>query len=488
MAVDDSNRNYPGIGWVRELGYPKAEAPMQAEVNRWWSWYRSQGDFYAYEETSADGKGTFKVERISFSPAKMVCEDWAGIFFNYRTGIGFEGVTDLEEGVDPESEMQEAYDWLQNWVDEVRLLTDATSYERCFGLGTYAFALRLNDVRIDGQPSEDTSVDMLRFDAKSIVPLTWDANGHCSECAFPSEVMIEGKPYTQWLVYLDRNGYEIHTAFFKGNGQRVDLEGYSAIVTTGLDKPPFVLIRPAIDNTYLNHGPFGVSIFDGAIGTVKLADGSFDNAWKDIYLGQKMMFIPDEMLLINEDGTYTVPREKDQQLFVAKRSDGGSVNEKGQGVDEYNPDLRVEQNRTAIDTALSLLGKRVGFGFKYYSLDNTGGLKTAKEVASDNAELMRNAKKHEQLIGASLEDLCEAAASLSNLFCGTKLPDLTGKVTILFGDTIIQDEDVERERMRADVAAGLVPAWKYAVEYYGVDVETAKEWTSEPETNAPAEF
>ncbi len=487
MAVDNSNRNYPGIGWVRELGYPKAEAPMQAEVNRWWSWYRSQGEFYAYEETSADGKGTFKVERISFSPAKMVCEDWAGIFFNYRTGIGFEGVTDLEEGVDPENEMQEAYDWLQGWVDDVRLLTDATSYERCFGLGTYAFALRLNDVRIDGQPSEDTSVDMLRFDARSIVPLTWDANGHCSECAFPSEVMIDGKPYTQWLVYLKRaEGYEINTAFFKGNGQRVELDGYSTVVTTGLDKPPFVLIRPAIDNTYLNHGPFGVSIFDGAIGTVKLADGSFDNTWKDVFLGQKMMFIPEEMLQRNdEDGSYTVPREKDQQLFMAKPE--GAVGDGNKtGIDEYNPDLRVDQNRTAIDTALSLLGKRVGFGFKYYSLDSEGGLKTAKEVASDNAELMRNAKKHEQLIGASLEELCEAAASLSNLFCGTNIPDLTGKVTILFGDTIIQDEDTERERMRADVAAGLVPKWKYVTTHYGVDVETAKEWTRE-DTEIPIE-
>ena len=48
---------------------------------------------------------------------------------------------------------------------------------------------------------------------------------------------------------------------------------------------------------------------------------------------------------------------------------------------------------------------------------------------------------------------------------------------VIFGDTIIQDEDTERERMRADVAAGLVPAYKYVMTYYGVDRETALEWT-----------
>ena len=35
------------------------------------------------------------------------------------------------------------------------------------------------------------------------------------------------------------------------------------------------------------------------------------------------------------------------------------------------------------------------------------------------------------------------------------------------------------KRRRLDVAAGLVPAWKYAATYYGVDPETAREWTGE---------
>ncbi len=489
MAADDSSMNYAGIGWVRSLGYPNAEVPMQSEVGAWWDWYRARGDWYSCTQTSADGKGTFKVERISFNPAKMACEDWAGILFNYRTGLGLEGVTDLDDGVEPDATLEAAHEWLSQWAKDVRLLTDATSFERCFALGTYGFALGLDGLREDGEPEGSTRVTMARYDARSIVPLSWTDNG-CTEAAFVSTIMLKGKQYTQWTVYtLDEAGCcVIDTAHFKGNGQPVDLDGFSSKVRTGVRGPLFALLSPEVDNTYFEHGPFGVSIFDSALGAIKLSDGAFDNAWKDIYLGQKVLFIPEDMIQRNDDGTYTVARAEDQQLFMGKPGDAvGDTG--GNKIDEYNPDLRVESNKAAVSLGLRLLGKRVGFGTKYYSLDEAGGLTTAKEVASDNAELMRNAKKHEQAMGAEIARLCEQAAALAAKFASVPLPDLSGKVGVLFGDTIIQDEDTERERMRADVAAGLVPAWKYVTTYYGVSPEAAKEWTGEgePATDAPLE-
>lgn len=489
MAADDNATNYAGIGWVRALGYPNAEAPMQSEVCAWWDWYRAKGDFYSCTQASPDGKTTFKVERLSFNPAKMVCEDWAGILFNYRTAVGLEGVTDLDDGIEPKEDLQRAHDWIAQWAKDVRLLSDATAYERCFGLGTYGLVPGLSGLRVDGTADPGTRVTLQRYDARSIVPLSWSGEA-CTECAFVGAIMHRGKPYTQWVAHtLDEKGNAvIRTAHFKGNGQAVELEGFAKEVKTGIEGPLFVLLRPEIDNTYLDHGPFGVSIFDGAIGALKLADGSFDNTWNDIFLGQKMLFLPEDMLLDNGDGTYTVPRAKDQQLFMAKPAEGMSG--KSSGVDEYNPDLRVEDNRLSIDTALALLGKRCGFGMKYYSLDSKTGInpKTAKEVGADNAELMRNAKKHEQAMGAELSRLVETAVKLANAFCAAGLPDISGKACILFGDTIIQDEDTERERMRADVAAGLVPAWKYVTTYYGVSVDIAKEWTDDDAADVnPAE-
>lgn len=488
MASNDSY-NTTGLSWVRALGsgYPRADFPMKSTVSAWWGWYRSEGDFYACEQVGADGQGTFKVERISFNPARMVCEDWAGILFNYRTSLGLEGVTDLDDGIEPAEDLQATHDWICQWAKDVRLLTDAKSYERCFGLGTFALVLGIDDLRVDGTADASSKVALHRYDARSIVPLSY-TDEECTEAAFVSRIMHHGRPYTQWIAQtLDDGGCcVIHTAHFKGNGQREILDGFAEEVRTGIPGPLFCLCKPELDNTYSNCGPMGVSIIDQAVGAIKLADGSFDNAWKDIYLGQKMLFIPEDMLRQNDDGTYTIARAEDQQLFMAKPQEG--VGQSAQGVDEYNPDLRVDDNRKSIDTALALLGKRCGFGIKYYSIDDAGNPKTAKEVGSDNAELMRNAKKHEQSIGAGIARICEGAVALANKFARAGLSDTTGKVCVLFGDTIIQDEDTERERMRADVAGGLVPAWKYVTTYYGVSKETAMEWTdAEDPIDAPIE-
>lgn len=469
--------NYAGIKWVRELGYPDAERLLESEVETWWDWYRAEGTFYAYEETSADNK-TFKVERISFNPARMVCEDWAGVLFNFRTTLGLAGVSDLDDDQEPEQTLADAFDWLQTWAEDVRLFSDASSWERAFGLGTVALVPALDNLRIDGLPDESTQLRLDRYDARTTLPLSWGAHG-CTEAAFVSSIAVAGKKLTQWCVHtLDDNGNAvIRTAHFNSAGVKVEVPGYASEVNTGVPGPLFALISPEVEVTYDDAGPLGVSIFDAAIGAIKLADGSFDNAWRDIFLGQKLLFIPEEILGRDNDGNVVVPRAKNQQLFMAKPEDGIGESTSRHNIDEYNPDLRTAANRESIDTALALLGKRCGFGMRYYSLSDSGDPKTAKEVGADNADLMRNAKKHEQAMGVGICRVAEASAALAARFCGVPLPDLKGQVRVIFGDTIIQDEDTERERMRADVAAGLVPAYKYVMTYYGVDRETALEWT-----------
>ena len=187
-----------------------------------------------------------------------------------------------------------------------------------------------------------------------------------------------------------------------------------------------------------------------------------------------MLFLPEEILQTDDQGNYIVPREKDQQLFMAKQNDGG-LSGTGQGIDEYNPALRVQDNRLAIDTALAMLGKRCGLGFNYYSLErDSGSPKTAKEVASGNADLIRNARKHQRAIGGQIARLCECVLCLASKFSGEVFSDT--QLEVLFGDTVCEDEDTLRERDRADVSAGLLPKWVYIMRYQGVDEQTARSW------------
>ena len=177
------------------------------------------------------------------------------------------------------------------------------------------------------------------------------------------------------------------------------------------------------------------------------------------------------MLKKNDFGTYEAPYMSGRQFFLATES---SVYDGKAAIFEYNPDLRASDDRLMLSTALQMLGKRVGFGTKAYALDQSGNITTAKQVASDNAEMMRTIRKHEHIIQPAISNLIEAAAGIYRTLGTTALPDLTGQVQVVMGDAIMQDEDTLRERDRADVAAGLLEPWRYMVRWQGYTEEDAK--------------
>ncbi len=477
MAKNQANESKTiGATWLRNQGYPVPDTIMGGYIDIWWEWMRATSAFYDSTDVSPDGH-TYKVERITMTPAKMVCEDWASLLFNDETLINLSGVADLEEGQEPAEDLAHTNDWLQAWVERSELLECSSLIERCFGLGTAAWALGLKDIHDDGSANEDADVTLHWYDARSIIPLSWTSEGVIA-AAFTTTVVVNGKTYTQVTLHAPENdGYVIKTAFFKGNGQRVELEGFTAEVRTQCKTPTFAIITPAIDNTYEDYSPFGVSVIDRCIGTIKVADGAFDNLWKDLFLGQKLLLLSESLLKQDEQGNYIVPRSRSQQLFMGTESD--AVDGKDL-VYEYNPDLRVADNRQAINTGLALLGKRAGFGSTYYALDKDGNVaKTAKEVATSNAELVRNAHKHEKKIEPAIATICEAAVALAKQFIDPKLLSVEGLVSVNFGDTVVDDDTTERENDRADVAAGLLPAYRYIMKWQCVDDNTARDWAGE---------
>jgi A118 family predicted phage portal protein len=288
--------------------------------------------------------------------------------------------------------------------------------------------------------------------------------------------------------------YVIHTAFFSDNGQRIISEDIVEDFDTRSPLPPFALVRPGIDNFYLEFHPFGVSVFDEALGAVTLTDMAIDNLNRDLYLGQKMTFIPSRMLETDKDGNTVVPRAQDQQCFVAFE-DGAQVGIEGEAGKpyEYNPELRVEDNRLAIKTALEILGDRTGLGKDFYSLDDKSGgvrAKTAREVAANQTKLMRTLRKHEESITPALHGLCEALCALAGTCLGISLPDVSGKVCVVYGDSIIEDDAAVRERDREDVAAGLMAPWEYIAKWRALPEEKARAVYADisgPTTAAPEE-
>ena len=454
--------------WLQGLGYPAAciETPMSGFVDEWWRYYRSEADFYVSELRDVNGTPhTVKVR--SCTPARMVCEDMAGLIYNERASVSV-----AEDG-----QAGQAAEWLAGWLARTRFDDGAPQLvQRMCATGTGAWALHLRGVQVVGK-SPGLGVSPQRYDARHIAPLDWDGE-ECTACAFVSQVAVRGELLTQVEVHRpnDRGDYEIMTRFFRDDGETVVPDGYSGgAISTRQPRKTFELVTLALDNPYWEGSPFGVALFDAALGAIETTELAFDNIGNELVLGRKMVMIPEAMLRRDEaTGRMMLPQEERLQFYVALKdatvyADGRSM------ITEYNPSLRADEDVRMLSTALQVLGKRCGFGTKYYALDESGGVATAKQVASDNAEMMRTVHKHEQIVRPAIEGIVTAAASVFRSLGGLAIPDIEGAVNVVMGDSIIQDDDSLRERDRADVAAGLLAPWRYMVRWQGYSEDEARE-------------
>jgi len=458
------------LGWrehLKKLGY-EPDVPMASKIAEWHGWYTASNDWYASVETSAATRRTYRVERNTIKPARMVAQEWASLMMNERTQA--------------RAADERADEWLQAWLAAVGFFASGQRLvERAFALGTGAWALRVSGIARDAAYSPGARIVAQRFDARHIVPLSYDEDG-CTECAFVSQARVRGRLLDQVQMHLlgGDGAYEIVTLFFDDKGRPTELPGVMPRFSTRSAVPLFSLVSPGLENTYWDWSPFGVSIFDDALGAVKLTDAALDNAYRDIWLGQKMLFLDERMLERDAAGNVTVPRERDQQLFRKTELDTGAT----QMVEEYNPDLRVSDNRLALRTGLSLLGARCGMGADYFDFEEGSGLKTATEVISEQSDLFRNIRKHENALAVSITRILEGVLTLAHVLSGS-VPEDPGEVSVLFDDSILEDTGALRKRDLEEVAAGLMQPFEYRVKWYGEDEATARAMTEAEGLPAP---
>lgn len=140
-------------------------------------------------------------------------------------------------------------------------------------------------------------------------------------------------------------------------------------------------------------------------------------------------------------------------------------------IQEFAPALRTNAQSEAFRIALQMLGDLTGFGLTYFDFDNTGYVKTATEVSSDNSALMRNIRRHENVLEGSLADIAHAVMAVSRAL-GENIAD-EGEAHVTFDDSIIQDTDAEKARDMREVGVTMA-AWEYRMRWYGEDEATAR--------------
>ena len=468
--------------WLRSLGFALPLEDMEPHIRAWDEWMRALGDFYDYRDTDGVGR-VYEVHRRSIHPAMRVCREWGSLLLNDKTQVACDD--------------QACTGWLAAWMARTGFLAAAQEcVVRAFGLGTGAWALWVDAGARD--------VRVRRYDARMVVPLTWDEEG-VTECAFVTRAFWRGKAIDQVQLHLRGAGgasfspgeyaakgsltagssrpgssplenggtdgtYRIVTACFDRDGNRVEPEGVCPVYETGSAWPTFAIVRPAIDNTRVDMSPYGQSVFADAVDAIQAVDLCYDAMMSEIDNGKMRVFLSDVMFDVERDGKggrVSIPFGKaDCTVFRKVMSTEDTIH-------EFAPQLRTEDQARAFRVALQTLGDLCGLGLDYFDLDKTGYLRTATEVSADNSALMRNIRRHEHALEGALAQICHALLAVER-HLGAELPD-EGEVRVTFDDSIISDTASDKRQDMAEVAAGLMRPWEYRCKWYGEDEGAARE-------------
>ena len=311
-------------------------------------------------------------------------------------------------------------------------------------------------------------------DADCIIPLTVE-NGLVTECAFSATNIVKGKEKTTLVIFtLDNDRYKAETVIFDEKGQKVDAE--SSEIQLG-DVKPFSVMMNAEVNNIDNMVGYGLPKIYNNIPFFKALDLCYNVLFSDLSKADKIVLINELLCEIRDkDGKPTLtPQQK--EIFVML---GEKLPEEKSLVQEYNPEIRVDQITKAFELVLSLISMTFGYGSKKYTFEN-GQIKTATEYIGTKQDSMQELNKQRKQASDYIEDIIHAAMWFSNQFSGTSY-NADEALSIEFDDSYVEDKQTKLESMRADAVTFQDIPWltfMYIKTKYNLSDEEAQKYINE---------
>ena len=443
-----------------------------ADIRTWRYWWEGYvKEVHSYREMGVDNAPRErKLYRLQM--AKRISEDWAALLLNEKTSITLEH-ENSSIYLQGEGGTGGVFGDNNFWAEGNELI------EKAFAYGTGAFVVRAEGAKVADSGAviadEQCKVGIEYVDALSIIPLSV-YKSHITECAFVSEFTDKGKKccYLETHKKDEIGNYVIENEYFHIEGMQLKAaelpNGITPKIETGSNIPWFAIFYPNIANNIRHNNGLGISVFANALDNLLGVDMAFNNMLRDFKLGGKKVFYNKNMLRTNADGKTITPDDVAQQLFQ-QVGDGIDFDAKAM-LQEFNPSLRVTENKDGVQAQLDFLSFKCGMGTHRYKFEN-GGVKTATEYSGERQELVQHANRHMIVLEGALKALCKAILYIGKTFAGADCDPDTA-ITINFEDGFVIDDETRRTRDRQDVIDGLMQKWEYRVKWYGETEEDAK--------------
>ncbi len=241
------------------------------------------------------------------------------------------------------------------------------------------------------------------------------------------------------------------------------------VIYPGMTQMDFGYYRNPVKNK-VDGSACGVSIFEAAIERIQKADIQGARLDWEYESGERAVHV-DSRALKQDMNTGRFGMAK-----LNKRLYRGLNIEDGKDKDllkEYSPEMRDE----AYSRGMEEYKREIEFvvGLAYGDLSNVQYVeKTATEIKVAKIRKYNRVTAIQENLRECLEDFVAGLAFYNGLFTSGY------EFNCEFHDSILIDEETERQQDRQDVAMGAMPLWEYRMKWYSEDEATAKSVVGTP--------
>ncbi len=346
------------------------------------------------------------------------------------------------------------------------------------GLGLGSFVLK----PIGNSGSEFVSAD-------KFVPITFGDDGKPLDIGFLTVKRVGQNDYfTRFERHYFTNGnLTIENKCFHSQdpsdiGQTCSLEEVpewatinpGPVIYPGMQQMDFGYYRNPIKNR-IDGSACGVSIFEAAKGRIRKADIQGARLDWEYDSGERAIHVDDRALKKDRKTGRFGMAKLNKRLYRGLNLDDGKDKELYK---EYSPEMRDE----AYKRGLEEYKREIEFiaGLAYGDLSDAQEVeKTATEIKISKARKYNRVTAIQSNLEECLEDFAAGLAFYNGLYTSGY------EFMCKFNDSILTDEESERQQDRQDVSMGVMSHLEYRMKWYNEDEETAAE--NLPEQNSVME-
>lgn len=346
------------------------------------------------------------------------------------------------------------------------------------GLGLGSFVLK----PIGNSGSEFVSAD-------KFVPITFGDDGKPLDIGFLTVKRVGQNDYfTRFERHYFTNGnLTIENKCFHSQdpsdiGQTCSLEEVpewatinpGPVIYPGMQQMDFGYYRNPIKNR-IDGSACGVSIFEAAKGRIRKADIQGARLDWEYDSGERAIHVDDRALKKDRKTGRFGMAKLNKRLYRGLDLDDGKDKELYK---EYSPEMRDEAYKRGLEEYKREIEFIVGLAY--------GDLSDAQEVEKTATEIkISKARKYNRVtaIQSNLEECLEDFAAGLAFYNGLYTSGY--EFMCKFNDSILTDEESERQQDRQDVSMGVMSHLEYRMKWYNEDEETAAE--NLPEQNSVME-